>query len=168
LRPTGHQGRRTVGTRRTQVDVRPWTNAGRRPDRNGIDPEITHQRQRRRSPPQVELGDRDGIRAVIAHGDFPRDRFEAIGVAGQQLTTGDAGGASAREGNVHGASGREEKATARSEQRRPKHGRRHDGGGNTDATAVVELHSLLASFVPFVRLARIADNGQSDGFSREW
>jgi hypothetical protein len=39
---------------------------------------------------------------------------------GLQLTAGDAGGVSAREGNVHGASRREEMATARSEQR-PAH-----------------------------------------------
>jgi hypothetical protein len=68
--------------------------------------------------------------------------------AGLQLTAGDAGGASAREGNVHGASRREEKATARSEQR-PAHGRRHDGGGYADlAAAAVELFfSFVRSFV---------------------
>jgi hypothetical protein len=68
--------------------------------------------------------------------------------AGLQLTAGDAGGASAHEGNVHGASRCEEKVTARSEQR-PAHGRRHDGGGSADlaAAAAVELFSLLPSFV---------------------
>jgi hypothetical protein len=56
----------------------------------------------------------------------------------QLLTAGDAGRASAREGNVHGASRREEKATARARsEQRPARGRRHDGGGNADLAAAV-------------------------------
>jgi hypothetical protein len=76
--------------------------------------------------------------------------------AGLQLTAWDAGGASAREGNVHGASRREEKASRLLGPNK--------GGGNADlAAAAVELLSLRPSFLRSFDCRLIADKYRNDG-----